>query len=287
MVRAVQQILFIFILIMILAALPKIVSVDAAEGGLNWNLASLPHIYGNFISEVSRGSLGHYQLGSQTRPIAEDIGDNFYTSLKIVLMGVNAAILISLLFGVFISRFRLTKIFGMILNALAAIPDFIIIIISMILAVKVYKATGVRIISLRPDGGALNTWFPTMLVAIAPTLYLFKLVSVKYYQTSGEDYIKTAVAKGMGLNYINFQHVFKNLEPFIKAELVKVISLAIGNLFIIEYIMNVSGITKFVFQSHEVQPIAIGLFAMLFISLIVYLSIRLIFYLFKRGFLYE
>ncbi|WP_026581106.1 ABC transporter permease subunit [Bacillus sp. J33] len=287
MVRAVQQILFIFILIMILAALPKIVSVDAAEGGLNWNLASLPHIYGNFISEVSRGSLGHYQLGSQTRPIAEDIGDNFYTSLKIVLMGVNAAILISLLFGVFISRFRLTKIFGMILNALAVIPDFIIIIISMILAVKIYKATGIRIISLRPDGGALNTWFPTMLVAIAPTLYLFKLVSVKYYQTSGEDYIKTAVAKGMGLNYINFQHVFKNLEPFIKAELVKVISLAIGNLFIIEYIMNVSGITKFVFQSHEVQPIAIGLFAMLFISLIVYLSIRLIFYLFKRGFLYE
>lgn len=287
MVRAVQQILFIFILIMILAALPKIVSVDAAEGGLNWNLASLPHIYGNFISEVSRGSLGHYQLGSQTRPIAEDIGDNFYTSLKIVLMGVNAAILISLLFGVFISRFRLTKIFGMILNALAVIPDFIIIIISMILAIKIYKATGIRIISLRPDGGALNTWFPTMLVAIAPTLYLFKLVSVKYYQTSGEDYIKTAVAKGMGLNYINFQHVFKNLEPFIKAELVKVISLAIGNLFIIEYIMNVSGITKFVFQSHEVQPIAIGLFAMLFISLIVYLSIRLIFYLFKRGFLYE
>jgi peptide/nickel transport system permease protein len=175
----------------------------------------------------------------------------------------------------------------MILNILAAIPDFIIIVMSMILAVKVYKVTGIRVISLRPDGGALNTWFPTMLVAIAPTLYLFKLVSVKYYQTSSEDYIKTAVAKGMGFSYINFQHIYKNLEPFIKAELVKVISLAIGNLFIIEYIMNVSGITKFVFQSHEVQPIAIGLFAMLLISFIVYVSIRLLFYLFKRGFIYE
>lgn len=173
------------------------------------------------------------------------------------------------------------------MNILAAIPDFIIIVMSMILAVKIYKMTGIRVISLRPDGGALNTWFPTALAAIAPTLYLFKLVSVKYYQTSGEDYIKTAVAKGMGLNYINFQHVFKNLEPFIKSELVKVISLAIGNLFIIEYIMNVSGITKFIFQSSGVQPIAIGLFAMLLISLIVYISNRLIFYLFKRGFIYE
>lgn len=287
MVRALQQIFIIFILILLLAALPKIISVDPSSGSLDWSFESLPQIYGDFITEVSGGSLGTYQLGRQTRPIAEDIADNFFTSLLIVLIAVNASLVISLIFGVFISRFRLTKLFGAFLNILASIPDFIIIVMSMILAVKIYKMTGIRVISLRPDGGALNTWFPTVLAAIAPTLYLFKLVSVKYYQTSGEDYIKTAVAKGMGLNYINFQHVFKNLEPFIKSELIKVISLAIGNLFIIEHIMNVSGITKFIFQSNEVQPIAIGLFAMLLISLIVYISNRLIFYLFKRGFIYE
>ncbi|UOE54176.1 ABC transporter permease subunit [Bacillus sp. CMF12] len=287
MVRALQQIFIIFILILLLAALPKIISVDPSIGSLDWSFESLPQIYGDFITEVSGGSLGTYQLGRQTRPIAEDIADNFFTSLLIVLIAVNASLVISLIFGVFISRFRLTKLFGAFLNILASIPDFIIIVMSMILAVKIYKMTGIRVISLRPDGGALNTWFPTVLAAIAPTLYLFKLVSVKYYQTSGEDYIKTAVAKGMGLNYINFQHVFKNLEPFIKSELIKVISLAIGNLFIIEHIMNVSGITKFIFQSNEVQPIAIGLFAMLLISLIVYISNRLIFYLFKRGFIYE
>ncbi|KON87275.1 ABC transporter permease [Sporosarcina globispora] len=287
MVRALQQIFIIIILILLLAALPKIISVDPSSGSLEWSFDSLPQIYGDFILEVSGGSLGTYQLGQQTRPIAEDIADNFLTSLQIVLIAVNASLIISLIFGVFISRFRLTKLFGAFLNILASIPDFIIIVMSMLLAVKIYKTTGIRVISLRPDGGALNTWFPTVLAAIAPTLYLFKLVSVKYYQTSGEDYIKTAVAKGMGLNYINFQHVYKNLEPFIKSELVKVISLAIGNLFIIEHIMNVSGITKFIFQSNEVQPIAIGLFAMLLISLFVYISIRFIFYLFKRGFIYE
>nr|WP_245350045.1 ABC transporter permease subunit [Cytobacillus eiseniae] len=204
-----------------------------------------------------------------------------------MLIGVISAIIISLIFGIFLSRFRLTKVFNAFMNILSTIPDFIIIIMSMILAVKIYRWTGIRVISLRPDAGALNLWFPTFLVAIAPTLYLFKLISVKYYETSGEDYIKTAVAKGMSLNYINFQHVYKNIEPFIKAELIKVISLAIGNLFIIEYIMNVSGITKFIFQSNQVQPIAIGLFAMLLISGIVYLVVRIVFYLFKRGFIYE
>lgn len=287
MLRSLQQIVIIFLLILALAAIPMMIQVNSYENRIEWNLEKLPKIYGDFISEISKGSLGTYQLGTQRRDIAEDIENNFFTSLKIIVIGVNAAMIISLIFGIFVSRFRLTKLFNLLLNLLAAIPDFILIIMSLVAAVKIYKLTGVRIISLRPDAGALNLWFPTLLVSIAPTLYMFKLVSVKYVQTSSEDYIKTAVAKGMRLNYINFQHVYKNVEPFIKAELIKVISLSIGNLFIVEYIMNVSGITKFIFQSNEIQPIAIGLFSMLLISGIVYLSIRLVLYLFKRGLIYE
>lgn len=287
MVRIIQQIIIIILLILTLASLPMMMEVNPVEKKLEWSFEKLPEMYYGFFSELSEGNLGTYQLGMQRRDIASDIGDNFVTSLKLMLMGVNIAVVLSLIFGIFISRFRLTKVFNFLLNVLSAIPDFIIIIVSLILAVKFYRLTGIRIMSLRPDAGALNTWFPTILVSVAPTLYLFKLVSVKYYQTSGEDYIRTAVAKGMRLNYINFQHVFKNIEPFIKAELVKVVSLAIGNLFIIEYILNVSGITKFIFQSNEIQPIAIGLFSMLIISAIVYFSVRLGFYLFKRGFIYE
>ncbi|MBY0122632.1 ABC transporter permease subunit [Bacillus sp. S/N-304-OC-R1] len=287
MLRSLQQIVIIFLLILALAAIPMIIQVNPLEHRLEWKLERLPKIYGDFISEISKGSLGTYKLGTQRREIAGDIEGNFFNSLKIMVIGVNVSIIISLIFGIFVSRFRLTKFFNLVLNIFAAIPDFILIIMSLIAAVKIYKMTGVRIISLRPDAGALNLWFPTILVGIAPTLYMFKLVTVKYVQTSSEDYIKTAVAKGLRLNYINFQHIYKNIEPFIKAELIKVISLAIGNLFIIEYIMNVSGITKFIFQSNEIQPIAIGLFSMLIISGIVYVSIRLGLYLFKRGFIHE
>ncbi|WP_147531668.1 ABC transporter permease subunit [Bacillus marasmi] len=287
MLKAIQQVFFIFILILFLAALPTIVGINPAEKSLHWNWSSLPTAYGDFIEEISSGSLGTYQVGSQQRQIAEDIGGHFTTSLLIILSGVNLGVFISLVLGIFLSRFKLIRLFNTLLNGLAAIPDFIIIILSLILAVKVYKITGIRIISLRSDGGALNLWFPIVLVAIAPTLYLYKLIAVKYYQISGEDYVRTAVAKGMRINYINFQHVYKNIEPFILAELTKVISLAIGNLFIIEYLLNVSGITKFIFLSKELQPIAIGLFAMLIISFVVYLSVRIGLYLFKRGFIYE
>jgi peptide/nickel transport system permease protein len=287
MFRFFQQLAIIIILIIILAALPLIISIGPERDGLVWNFAQLPEIFRHFFSQILSGSLGTYQLGMQERDIAQDIGDNFLTSLKVMVISGNAAVILSIIFGVFISRYRAAKVFNFFLNVLSAIPDFILIIFSLVIAVSFYKWTGIRIVSLRPDAGALNLWFPTLLVSIAPTLYLFKIVSVKYYQTGGEDYIRTAVAKGMGINYINFQHVYKNIEPFIKAETVKMISLSAGNLFIVEYIMNVSGITKFIFQSTDVQPVIIGLFSMLVISAIVYGSIRLVLYLFKRGFIYE
>lgn len=285
--RVVQQIIIILLLIIFLASLPMMIMVDPDSQSIKLDVQQLPEVYGQFFTNLMEGSLGTYQLGYQERSIAQDISDNFFTSLSIMLIGVNAAIVTSIVFGIFISRFKITRVFGVILNILATIPDFIIILLSMILAVNFYKMTGIRIISMRPEAGALNLWFPIILAGFAPTVYLFKLIAVKYYQTGGEDYIRTAVAKGMKLNYINFQHVFKNIEPFIAAELIKVISLGIGNLFIIEYILNVPGITKFIFQSAEIQPIAVGLICMLIISLLVFLSVKLVFFLFKRGFINE
>ncbi|WP_409270439.1 ABC transporter permease subunit [Neobacillus sp. SCS-31] len=287
MIRFFQQGIIIIILILFLAAFPSFLQIDYSTQSLKWNFEQAPELFGSFFSHILSGGLGTYELAGRERPISEDIGDNFMTSLKIILAGVGIGVLFSLIFGIFISRFRLTRLVNAILNLLAAVPDFILIIVSLILAIKFYKATGIRIVSLTPNASALNIWFPMLLTSIAPSLYLFKIVAVKYYQTSGEDFVRTAVAKGLRVNYINFQHVFKNIEPFIKAELTKVISLAVGNLFIIEYLMNVPGITKFIFQNGEIQPVAIGLFSMLLMSLITYAAVRIAIYLFKRGFIYE
>lgn len=287
MIRFLQQGIIIVILILFLAAFPAFVQVDYSTQSLNWNFERAPELFGSFFSQILSCSLGTYELAGRERPISGDIGDNFMTSLYIILAGVGIGVFFSLIFGIFISRFKLTKVVNAILNMLAAVPDFILIIVSLILAIKFYKATGIRVVSLTPNSSALNIWFPMILTSIAPSLYLFKIVAVKYYQTSGEDFVRTAVAKGLGPNYINFQHVFKNIEPFINAELTKVISLAVGNLFIVEYLLNVPGITKFIFLNGEIQPVAIGLFSMLFMSLITYAAVRIAIYLFKRGFIYE
>lgn len=287
MIKRILQVFIVFVLILFLAALPAAITVNETGDAISFQPSVVPKAYGHFMKEIFSGSLGTYQTGRETREISGEIGSSFMTSLQIVVVGVMVGIILSIIFGIFVSRFRFTRVVNMMMNLLAVIPDFILIVLSLIIAVKIYKNSGIRVISLIPNGGALNIWFPMILVSLAPTLYLFKLVAVKYYQISGEDYIRTAVAKGMRINYINFQHVYKNVEPFILAELTKVISLAIGNLFIIEYLLNVSGITKFIFQTTEIQPIAIGLISMMLISVITYFFVRFSLNLFKRGVIFE
>lgn len=285
--RIFQQAFFIILLLLFLSAIPSVIEINPINNSVVWNLDRLPSIFSQFFKEIANGSLGTYTVGLNERQISDDIVNNFTNSLLILFVGVHLAIILSIIFGIFINRYRFTRIFNITFNIFSMIPDFIMIIFSMILAVQIYKATGIRIISLRPDAGMLNIWFPMILVAIAPTLYLFKLVTVKYFQISGEDYIRTAVAKGMPINYINLHHIYKNVEPFIKAELTKTISLAVGNMFIIEYLLNVPGITVFIFTSFEFQPITIGLFSIMLIALVVYIFVRLVLFIFKRGIIHE
>ncbi|WP_042356475.1 ABC transporter permease subunit [Bacillus rubiinfantis] len=287
MMRAIQQAIFIVLLILLLAALPFVIEVNPIDRTVATHLDKFAQMYQDFFKTLINGGLGTYTLGNQERNIAADISSYFLTSLLLLVSGVTTAVIIGLLFGVFLSRFKLVRTVNLVLNILSAIPDFILIIFSLVLAISIYEITGTRIISLRPDGGALNFWFPILLVGLAPTLYMFKLIAIKYYEISSEDYIRTAVAKGLKVNYINFQHIYKNIEPYIIAELTKIVSIAIGNLFIIEYLLNVPGLTRFIFLSYQFQPVAIGLFSLLLVSLLVYCVIRLLLYLFKRGLIYE
>jgi peptide/nickel transport system permease protein len=285
--RLFQQAFFIIVLLLFLSVIPSIIEVNPTNNSVEWNVERIPSIYSQFIKEIAHGSLGTYTTGLNERQISDDIVNNFTNSLLILIVGVHLAIFLSIIFGLFIQRFRFTRVFTMIFNLFSMIPDFILVIFSMILAVQIYKVTGIRLISLRPDAGMLNIWFPMILVAIAPTLYLFKLITVKYFQISGEDYIRTAVAKGMPIHYINLHHIYKNIEPFLLAELTKTISLAVGNMFIIEYLLNVPGITVFIFTSFEFQPITIGLFSILLIAFVVYVLVRLTLFIFKRGMIHE
>ncbi|OOP68311.1 ABC transporter permease, partial [Heyndrickxia oleronia] len=100
-------------------------------------------------------------------------------------------------------------------------------------------------------------------------------------------YIRTAVGKGLSRPYINSRHVLKNLIPYLTGDIKKAISLTIGNLFIIEYLFNIRGLTIFIFSDYEFQKVVFSLLILFAIAAICYLSIKIFFILIEKVIIHE
>lgn len=242
------------------------------------------------IQQIAQGSLGTYYLGENERSIAADIFPFALSTFELLFSSVFIAVAASLGFGLFLQRFRFVQHLQKLLNLVATIPDFILIFMSILAAIAFYKATNIRIITLSPTSDADNNWFPMILLAIGPTIFLMKVVSMKYSQIGGEDYIKTAVAKGMGVWHVLIHHVYKNVKPYLLADLKKTIAITVANLFVVEYLLNVVGLTRFIFSKsgpYQFNAAVMGLIGIILLSILVYLLIRAILYLFERAVVYR
>nr|WP_289135837.1 ABC transporter permease subunit [uncultured Brevibacillus sp.] len=242
------------------------------------------------IQQIATGSLGTYYLGDNERSIAEDILPFAFSTFELLLSSVCIAVVASLIFGLFLQRFGMVRQLQKLLNLISTIPDFILIFLSILAAVSFYKLTNIRIITLSPTSDSANNWFPITLLSIGPTIFLMKVVSLKYVQIGGEDYIKTALAKGMGIWHVLVHHVYKNIKPFLLADLKKTIAITVANLFIVEYLLNVVGLTRFIFSKnapYQFNSAVMGLLGIILLSILVYFLIRLVLYLFERAVVYK
>lgn len=243
---------------------------------------------GALVHDVSNGTLGKYVSGKNIRNISDDIFPFAKQSFILLLSSLLVAIVVSVLFGLFLHRWRVITWIKKAFDFFSIIPDFILILFFLFTSVTLYKATGIRLITISPLSKDLSkVWFPVFVLSIGPMLYLVKLVDLKYKQIGGEDYVRTAVAKGLGGLHVQLHHMYKNIKPFFVADLKKAISISVTNLFIVEYLLNVSGITRFIFGSYQFNVVVIGLCILLLITGLVYAIIRFLLYLFERGFIYE
>ncbi|QQE76660.1 ABC transporter permease subunit [Brevibacillus composti] len=242
------------------------------------------------LSQIGEGSLGTYFSGNSERSIAEDIVPFAIQSFKLMFWSVLIAVVASLLFGLFLQRFSAVRLFQRVLNLLSTIPDFVLIMLSVMAAIQFYKWTDIRIITLSPTSDTNNLWFPLTMLAIGPTIFLMRVISLKYEQIGGEDYIKTALAKGMGIWHILVHHVYKNVKPFLVADLKKTVAITVANLFVVEYLLNVVGLTRFVFTKNgpfQFNAAVMGLISIILLSILVYSLIRAILSVFERIAVYK
>lgn len=212
--------------------------------------------YHFWLKNLLKGDFGVSYLDQQ--PIAEKIWEKFFISFKLILFSVLIAYLISIPIGVFSARYYQQwpdKITAIILFMLFSIPSFFM---GMILLY--YFANPDYLVwfpesgymdpnTYDPNAGFFTRWiqeWPYMVLPLITYTYssfafISRIIRSSMLEQLGQDYIRTAYAKGLSENKVLFKHAFRNsLLPVITL-FVSIFPTAVGGSVIIETIFTYPG----------------------------------------------
>jgi peptide/nickel transport system permease protein len=288
--RNVTKQILSFIFLLILAALPLGIIRMGAKVDF-----SVPIILSNikyFIIGVFSGTSFYYTEGDRTHFILSDLMHYFLSSYLYVIVAGVILIILSYILGIWFWR-RTEKWLTSILGLIGMIPDFIVVLLLQLLVVSIYIHTGIKVAkvaSISISEPALL--LPILTIVIIPLFYIVRTLNERTHEVLTEDYILTAKAKGLSKKYIYLFHVTANVIPFFKADLHKITGIMISNLFIVEYLYNLRGITTLLFQhqikfGYQYNLVVICFLALFFLYLAVYYTLKLLITITERVLSYD
>ena len=204
--------------------------------------------YGRYLADLVRGDLGEsYQKG---RPVTEILFQKFPNTLKLAL----AAIIIEMIFGIaagVISAVKQYSFWDMLVtlstSVLVSVPVFWLgMLLQVIFGIK-FKQWGLPYL---PISGMKSPEFPTSIHIILPavtlasvsTAYAARIMRSQLLEVMGQDYIRTAAAKGLSSRRVITGHAMKNALIPVVTFLGLDLGAMVGGTILTETVFNWPGI---------------------------------------------
>jgi peptide/nickel transport system permease protein len=150
------------------------------------------------------------------------------------------------------------------------------IIIAWIFGFELSRYTGLNmsgsLYSYDPFKGEVITWrnliLPMITLALRPLAIIVQLTRNAMLDVLGQDYIRTARAKGLGNRTILYRHALKNaMNPVVTAIANWFASLLAGSFFV-EYVFGYNGLGKTTVDALEMSDFPVVMGSILFIAFI-------------------
>ncbi|MFP9130169.1 ABC transporter permease subunit [Niallia sp. BSM11] len=236
------------IFLLVLAAFP-LVLFSGNSGEIVFNVSGVFAIIKVFFIGLFSGDSYYFTQGDRSVFIFTVIGDSFADSFYYLIIAGISVLALTFLLGIWFRKVN-ERFFGKVISLLGILPDFILILLLQLFVTIVYKNFGIKLAKVASfDSNDTAVLLPIITLIIIPLLYAVKALNEKTKDVLTQDYILTAIAKGVKKKDIYLYHVTANVTPYLKADLHKILAIMISNLFIVEYIFNLNGITALFFQT--------------------------------------
>ncbi|MFC7371492.1 ABC transporter permease subunit [Fictibacillus iocasae] len=227
-----------------------------------------------FQTLITGGELMYYEY-RQFKPMFPAMFEPYYYSAKLLAGALIFSITAALLCAVLIKLLPafLQKTIRTLLTVLESLPDVFVIVIVQFGVILLYRETQSLIIQIYYNPHSPPYVFPIICLSILPILFLIKTLLFLLDGEEETQYVEFALGKGLGKWRIISSHMLRNSLISLFFQSKTIFWILLSNLFIVEYILYMPGITAFMRQYGLASPdvVTIGLL-MLFIPFYVIFS---------------
>lgn len=200
----------------------------------------VPVQFVNYLKNILHGDFGLSTkwIGST---VIDLIMDGFSYSAKLGLGAASLAIVLGVVLGALAALNRgkmLDKVIQVVTTGLVSMPSFVIA--TLLLIIFALKLGWLPTMANQPHGMVL----PTLSLSLYPMAYITRLERSSMLDVLGQDYIRTARAKGVRSGKVIFKHALKNaLGPVVTYAGPMIASILTGSM-VVENIFSVPGLGR-------------------------------------------
>jgi peptide/nickel transport system permease protein len=242
---------FSFTIVLTLAVLVLLVILPVilvpTENGIRLDLMSVRREFLHFFQSIRSADFYIYRSGEYKRNLLESLPAYAYTTFYYALFGGITSLAAGLLMGMYLLKTKQSKLIET-AGFISLIPDFLVATILQILIIKLTELTGWNIIRIASTGSDRKAvLLPILTVAITAGFYLTRSIYSYAYKELSEDFVLFAKAKGINRWNIYKRHIFPSVVKNLRGDLKKYLTLIMSNLFIVERMFNIPGISRLFF----------------------------------------
>ncbi|MHC0039136.1 ABC transporter permease subunit [Pseudoneobacillus sp. C159] len=169
------------------------------------------------------------------------------------------SIFISILFGIakgiydFTTKKRRFSLLGeRTTSTFLAVPDFFIILSTQIL-IMVLFTYGFPHIDVYGSETWSNKILGVLFLSMYSLFYIARITTTVLEEQSGQDYIRTALSKGVSLRKVIWRHMLGNCWVKIFSHMNTIVLYLLSNLFIVEYLLGYRGGAYRFYKAFEIK----------------------------------
>lgn len=207
--------------------------------------------YKIYLGQLLQGDLGISYKLQRNVPVTTIIKQSFPISAKIGLMSIIFALLFGIPLGC-ISALRREKWQDSVIRVIStlgiAVPSFVIATASMLIF-----SIELKLLPTYGLSSPASYILPVFTLGFYPMCYITRLMRSSMLDALGQDYIRTARAKGLSERVITFKHALKNSLIPVITYLGPLVAFTLVGGFVVEKVFNIPGLGRYFIKAIDAR----------------------------------